>query len=157
MKRLSKDQYFMMMAEFAAQRSTCTRKNRKIGAILTRDNMIISTGYNGAPKGLAHCDDVGCIRTSMGIPSGERLDLCRGAHAEANAIVQAAWLGGSTKGAHIYCTLLPCPMCACLIINSGITRVVYKKEYNETLGLTMLKNSGIAIERFDGEVCRDMS
>lgn len=145
MERLGKDEYFMMMAEFAAQRSTCTRKNRRVGAVLVREGMIFSTGYNGAPKGLAHCGDVGCIRDRMNIPSGERLELCRGAHAEANAIVQAAWLGVSTKGATIYCTLLPCPMCACLIINSGIQRVVYKAAYGETLGLTMMKNAGIDI------------
>jgi len=142
-QRLSKDDYFMKMAEFAAERSTCL--NRKVGSVLVRDGMIISTGYNGAPKNLPHCEDVGCIRNRMGILSGQRLDLCRAAHAEANAIVQAASLGVSTQNAHIYSTLLPCPMCSCLIINSGITRVVYRDHYPEVLGYTMLTNSGIEV------------
>lgn len=145
MERLGKDEYFMMMAEFAAQRSTCM--NRSVGAVLVRDGMVISTGYNGAPKRMKHCDEVGCIRARMNIPSGERLDLCRGAHAEANAVVQAAYLGVSTQGSTMYCTLLPCPMCACLIINCGVKRLVYKKEYNETLGLTMLKDAGVDVKR----------
>jgi dCMP deaminase len=145
--RINKNQYFMNMAIYASERSTCLR--RKVGAVLVRDGMVFSTGYNGAPKGLAHCKDVGCIRERMGIKSGERLDLCRAAHAEANAIVQAAMLGASTKGASMYCTLLPCPMCACLVINSGIVKVFYIEGYPESLGYTMLINAGISVMQME--------
>lgn len=138
----------MRIAVLASDRSTCI--SRKVGAVLVRDDMIFSTGYNGAPKGLAHCSETSCIRRDMGIKSGERLDLCRGAHAEANAIVQAACLGVSTQGATMYCTLLPCPLCACLIINSGIARVVYAHGYPESLGYTMIVNAGLDIEEFKG-------
>lgn len=137
----------MSLAVLAAERSTCL--NRKVGAVLVRDGMVFSTGYNGAAKGLVHCDKIGCIRRKEGARSGERLDLCRGAHAEANAIVQAAWLGVSTRGASMYCTLLPCPTCAALIINSGIKEVVYKERYAETLGYTMLKEAGVEIRQME--------
>lgn len=146
-KRMSKDEYFMRLAVHASSRSTCLR--RQEGAVLVRDGMAFSTGYNGAPKGLKHCVDVGCLREMKNVPSGEQLQLCRGAHAEANAIVQAAYLGVTTRGSELYTTLMPCPFCSTLIINSGIVRVVYGKRYRETLGFTMMKNAGIEMVQFE--------
>lgn len=150
MSRLSKDKYFMKMAHLVSQRATCIR--RQVGAVLIRDSMVISTGYNGAPKGLPHCIDHHCIRNQNGVKSGERLELCRATHAEANAIVQAASIGVSTKGAKLYCTLAPCPLCACLIINSGIEEVVYGKRFSKETGLIRLESAGIEVAQYSGVV-----
>ena len=126
MNRPSWDEYFMQMAELTAQRSTCLR--RQVGAIIVKEKHIIATGYNGAPKGLPHCEELGgCLREKLEIPSGERHELCRALHAEQNAIIQAATLGQSIEGATIYITHQPCIICAKMIINAGISRIVIRR------------------------------
>jgi dCMP deaminase len=126
-----------------ASRSTCRR--RKVGAILVKNKRILSTGYNGAPSGVPHCLDVGCLREQMGIPSGERHELCRGLHAEQNAILQAAYHGVSIEGADLYCTNLPCIICSKMIINAGIQRVYYLEGYADPLGREMLDQAGVPL------------
>jgi len=135
------DQYFMDIVELVSRRSTCLR--RRVGAILVRDKRILATGYNGPPAGITHCSEVGCLRDRMGVPSGERHELCRGLHAEQNAIIQAALHGVSTKGATIYCTNHPCIICSKMIINSGIATFVYREDYHDELAEEMLKEAGI--------------
>ncbi|MDO9514845.1 MAG: cytidine/deoxycytidylate deaminase family protein [Syntrophales bacterium] len=139
--RPSWDQYFLDIVELVSRRSTCLR--RKVGAILVRDKRILATGYNGPPAGVAHCSEVGCLRDKLGVPSGERHELCRGLHAEQNAIIQAALYGVSTKGATIYCTNHPCIICSKMIINSGIESFVYREDYRDELAEEMLGEAGI--------------
>lgn len=139
------DQYFMDIVELVSLRSTCLR--RKVGAVLIKDKRILTTGYNGVPTGVKHCSESGCLRDQMDIPSGERHELCRGLHAEQNAIIQAALHGVSIKGATIYCTNHPCIICAKMIINSGITTVIYKDEYKDDLAREMLGEAGIEVRR----------
>jgi len=127
MNRPSKDQYFMQIAELVATRSTCLR--RQVGAVIVKDGQILSTGYNGAPAGAPHCEDTGCLREQFCVPSGERHELCRGVHAEANAIIQAAKHGICIAGASLYCTHQPCSMCAKIIVNVGIVNVIYSNAY----------------------------
>ena len=141
MKRPTWDEYFMKITMLVAERSTCMR--RMVGAIIVKDKRIVSTGYNGAPKGLKHCLEIGCLREEMGIPSGERHELCRGAHAEQNAIIQAAGSGTSMNGATMYCTDSPCSTCTKMIINSGIKRIVLGKKYPDELGENLISESGI--------------
>ncbi|MBN2397719.1 MAG: cytidine/deoxycytidylate deaminase family protein [Deltaproteobacteria bacterium] len=141
MDRPSWDQYFMDIVDLVSRRSTCLR--RKVGAILVRDKRILATGYNGPPAGITHCSEVGCLRDKLKVPSGERHELCRGLHAEQNAIIQAALHGVSTKGATIYCTNHPCIICAKMIINSGIESFVYKEDYRDELAEEMLREAGI--------------
>jgi len=145
-KRPSLDEYFMEIATVVAKRSTCLR--HKNGAVLVRDKHILSTGYNGAPRGLPHCEEVGCLREMNNIPSGERHELCRGAHAEANAIIQAALHGISTENSIMYSTHQPCVMCAKLIINAKIREVVYKFPYPDKLSLELLKSAEINLRQF---------
>lgn len=147
MKRPSWDQYFMEIAEVVRKRSTCMR--RQVGAVIVKDNRILSTGYNGAPKGLKHCQEVGCTRANYNVPSGERHELCRGLHAEQNAIIQAAVFGTAIDGATIYTTLSPCVLCTKMIINSGIKRIVLREQYNDPLAIEMLEESGITVVRMD--------
>lgn len=143
--RVSWDEYFMQIAEIVKTRSTCLR--RQVGAVIVKDNRIITTGYNGAPSGLKHCTDMGgCYREKMGIPSGERHELCRALHAEQNAIIQAANLGISTKDATIYVTLQPCVICAKMLINAGIIRLVYKGIYADKLSIDILQEANIEIK-----------
>ena len=138
----------MNMAELAAKRSTCIR--RQVGAVLVRDNQILSTGYNGAPKGLPNCCDLGsCLREELKIPSGERHELCRAVHAENNAITQCAVNGTSCKGATLYVTDSPCIMCTKQIINAGIVRIVAKKIYPDKMSEDMLKESGVEFELYN--------
>jgi len=139
--RPSWDQYFMDIVDLVSRRSTCLR--RKVGAILVRDKRILATGYNGPPAGITHCSEVGCLRDRMGVPSGERHELCRGLHAEQNAIIQAALYGVSTKGSTIYCTNHPCIICSKMIINSGIVSFVYREDYRDELAEEMLAEAGI--------------
>ena len=113
------DEYFLKMAELAATRSTCMR--RKVGCVLVRDRQVLSTGYNGAPTGCSHCDATGCLRQQLNVPSGQRHELCRGSHAEMNAIAQAAKAGIRLEGCTCYCTLKPCSICTKLLINAGLT------------------------------------
>ena len=142
--RPSWDEYFMRLAYFVSTRSTCLR--RKVGAVLVRDRRIISTGYNGAPTGIKHCLEVGCLRERLGIPSGEKQEICRGLHAEQNAIIQAARFGVSTVGATLYCTTQPCITCSKMLINAGIVRIVVVERYPDTLAEKMLKEAGIPVE-----------
>jgi len=139
----------MNMVEIVKTRSTCLR--RQVGAIIVKDKRILASGYNGAPSGVRHCDEVGCLREQMHIPSGQRQELCRAIHAEQNAIAQAAVMGVSVKDATIYITTQPCVICAKMIINAGIKRIVYKGDYPDTLAMDLLREAGIEVARFDGK------
>ena len=144
MKRPSWDEYFMQICHLVGQRSTCLR--RQVGALIVRDKHILTTGYNGVPSGLPHCEEVGCIRQKQNIPSGTRHELCRGVHAEQNAIIQAAIHGISIQNATLYCTILPCVLCTKIIINAKIKRIVIADLYPDELSLEMLKEANIKIE-----------
>jgi dCMP deaminase len=137
------DNYFLDIIEVVSRRSTCRR--RSVGAGLVRDRRILATGYNGAPSKLKHCLDIGCLREEMNVPSGERHELCRGLHAEQNAIIQAAMHGVIAKGATLYCTNQPCVICAKMIINAGIVRIVIRDQYSDPLATEMLKEAGISV------------
>lgn len=141
--RPSWEDYFLQLADLVASRSTCLR--RQVGAVLVRDERIIATGYNGAPRGISHCLEVGCLREKMGIRSGERYELCRGVHAEQNAIINAAYYGVSTKGAVLYCTNQPCLICARMIINAGIDKVVHRGNFTDDLAVQFMKDAGIEL------------
>jgi dCMP deaminase len=142
-KRPDWDQYFMEIAHVVAKRSTCLR--RQIGAVIVKDRRILTTGYNGAPSGLAHCLDIGCLRDQQGIESGTRHELCRALHSEMNAIIQAAQYGVSTRGSTLYCTNQPCSMCARMIINAGITKIVYTGDYPDEFAMELLCEAGIEL------------
>lgn len=144
MSRIKREEYYMGIAELVSKRSTCLR--RQVGAVLVKDDAIISTGYNGAPKGLLHCEVTGCLREKMGVPSGERHELCRGVHAEQNCIVQAAVHGVSVEGAILYTTTFPCSVCAKMIINAGVKNIYYKGNYNDEMSKHMLKDAGVYTE-----------
>ena len=137
------DEYFLQLADLVATRSTCLR--RQVGAVLVKNERIISTGYNGAPRGLEHCLDIGCLREEQGIPSGHRYELCRGVHAEQNALINAAYYGISTSEAVIYCTNQPCIICARMIINAGIIRIVHRGNFDDDLAIKFLKEAGIEL------------
>ncbi|MFV0517306.1 MAG: deoxycytidylate deaminase [Aminipila sp.] len=146
MKRPSWDEYFMEIATLTAQRSTCLR--RQVGAAIVCDKHIVATGYNGAPRGIKHCEERGgCLRQKLNVPSGERHELCMALHAEQNAIIQAATLGQSIEGATIYVTHQPCVICAKMIINSGIKRIVIKDGYPDELSTELLTEAGLKIEK----------
>ena len=136
----------MRIAKLVATRSTCTR--RQVGAVIVRENRILATGYNGAPNGCAHCFQLpgGCLREAQKIPSGQRQELCRGLHAEQNAILQAAF-GVSLKGSDLYCTHQPCVTCAKMLINAGIKRIVFLGDYPDELSIQMLKEVNMKLER----------
>jgi dCMP deaminase len=142
-KRPSWDEYFMSIARLIAGRSTCMR--RQVGALLVRDRRMLATGYNGAPAGLPHCDETGCVRAERGIPPGERHELCRGIHAEQNAIIQSANYGTGMSGATIYTTHHPCSVCAKMIVNAGIVRVVTDDGYPDDLASSMLTQAGVHV------------
>ena len=144
-KRPPWDVYFMDIAHFVATRSTCLR--RHVGAIVVKDKRILSTGYNGAPSGLTHCLEVGCLREELNVPSGERHELCRALHAEQNSIIQAAVHGVAIKGATLYATNQPCIICSKMIINAGIVRVVYDSGYPDEMSLQILGEAGIELVR----------
>jgi len=139
----------MQIAELVATRSTCLR--RKVGAVLVKDKRILATGYNGAPRNLPHCEVTGCLREKLRIPSGERQEICRGLHAEQNAIIQAALYGASIKGSTLYCTHQPCITCSKMIINAGIEKVVFKGEYPDRLAREMLEEAKVKLIKFGGE------
>ena len=149
MSRPSWEQYFMDIASLVAKRATCRR--RKVGAILVKDKRILSTGYNGAPMGLDHCLDIGCLREIKNIPSGERHELCRGLHAEQNAIIQAAYHGVSVRDSILFCTNLPCIICVKMIINAGIRKIVYMNGYADELSRSMIEESGIELVEYQGD------
>ncbi len=141
------DTYFMEIAMLVSRRSTCLR--RQVGAVVVKERNILSTGYNGAPAGITHCEVTGCLREKLNVPSGERHELCRGLHAEQNAIIQAAYHGTSIKDSTLYCTNLPCSICSKMIINAGIKKIVYKDGYMDKLAEEMITESGIEIERIE--------
>jgi dCMP deaminase len=138
------DTYFLDIVELVSRRSTCLR--RSVGAGLVRDKRILATGYNGAPSKLKHCLDIGCLRDQQNVPSGERHELCRGLHAEQNAIIQAAVHGVNTKDSTLYCTNHPCVICAKMIINAGIARIVIRDGYSDKLAAEMLREADIIVE-----------
>lgn len=144
-KRISKDHYFMNIAIEVARRSTCTR--RQIGAIIVSDvGEIKSSGYNGNPRGLPHCEEIGCIRDKMNIPSGTRMETCTAVHAEQNALIQA---GTNARGSTLYSTIVPCPICARMILNAQVNRVVYIDDYSNLAGAELLKQAGMKMTRLD--------
>ena len=144
MQRPSWDEYFMEMAELARKRTTCLR--RGVGAVIVKDNRVIATGYNGVPKGIKHCNEAGCLRAQLNVPSGQKHELCRGLHAEQNAIIQAAVMGHSIEGAILYCTTQPCIICTKMIINAGIKRVIVKETYPDELAQQMMQEAGVTVE-----------
>jgi dCMP deaminase len=141
--RPSWEDYFMDIAMLVAKRSTCLR--RAVGAIIVKDKRILSTGYNGAPTNVRHCVETGCLREKLGIESGKMHELCRGIHAEQNAIIQAAYHGVSLKGASIFCSNLPCSICAKMIINAGIDKIYYRSGYADQLSKDMLQEAQIEL------------
>ena len=141
--------YFMNITNLVAERSTCIR--RAVGAVLVKEKRILSTGYNGAPTGLKHCLEVGCLREKSGIESGKMHELCRGIHAEQNAIIQAAYHGVSVNGAVIYCTNQPCSICARMIINAGIQKIYYQSGYADYLAKELLAEAGIELKQINSE------
>ena len=150
-ERPSWDSYFMQIADAVATRSTCLR--RHIGAVLVADKRILATGYNGVPAGIAHCTKVGCLREQLGIPSGERHELCRGLHAEQNTLIQAARHGGiATDGATVYCTAHPCVQCTKMLINAGVKRIVYRDSYPDELSSALLDEAGVELCHFEEDV-----
>ena len=142
-RRPSWDEYFLQLAHQAATRSTCLR--RQVGAVIVRDKRILATGYNGAPRGVAHCLDIGCLREQLGIPSGERHELCRAIHAEQNAVIQAAIHGVAIEGATLYCTHHPCILCAKILINCGVREIHYLEGYPDDLSREMLAEAGLVL------------
>ena len=142
-KRLDWTEYFLEMADLAAQRSTCIQ--RQVGAVLVKDNRVISTGYNGAPSGLHHCTEANCLRKAQNIPSGQRYELCRSVHAEQNAIIQAAKYGSNVGGATLYCTTQPCFICAKMLLNLGVERMVFTKVFEDPDTGAMMKEAGFFV------------
>jgi dCMP deaminase len=145
MSRPTWEEYFMEITRLVAKRATCLR--RQVGAVLVMDKRLLATGYNGAPSGLAHCLEVGCLREERQIPSGERHELCRGLHAEQNVIIQAAFHGIRIQGSTLYCTNLPCAICTKMLINAGIKEVIYEGGYGDTLSREMLLEAGIPVRQ----------
>lgn len=144
--RPSWETYFMDIALLVAKRSTCLR--RSVGSAIVKDKRVLSTGYNGAPTGIKHCAETGCIREQLNLPSGERHELCRGIHAEQNAIIHAALHGVSIKGATLFCTNLPCSICAKMIINAGIEKIVHQDGYADHMSTEMFEEAGIQVVHF---------
>ncbi len=141
LSRPSWDEYFMAITALVAKRSTCLR--RKVGAIVVKDRRILATGYNGAPSGLRHCLEVGCLRERLKVPSGQRHELCRALHAEQNVLIQAAYHGIAVAGSILYCTNLPCIICTKMLINAGIKAIYYQEGYADELSRAMLSEAGI--------------
>jgi len=141
--RPSWHEYFMAIAELVASRSTCLR--RRVGAVLVKDHRILATGYNGAPSGIKHCLEVGCLREKLNVPSGQRHELCRGLHAEQNVLIQAAYHGISVADSTLYCTNLPCIICTKMLINAGIKVIYFKEGYADELSRDMLEEAGVRL------------
>lgn len=144
-KRPGWDEYFLEVAALVAKRATCLR--RRVGAVLVKDKKILATGYNGAPSGLAHCIDTGCLREKLKIPSGQRHELCRGLHAEQNVILQAALYGIITKNSTLYVTNQPCIICAKMLINAGIKEIIISGGYPDEMATDFLKSAKIKVKR----------
>ncbi len=147
MARPTWDQYFIDITHLVSPRSTCLR--RQVGALLVKNRNILATGYNGTPSGIRHCEETGCLRERLQVPSGERHELCRGLHAEQNAIIQAARHGVNIDGSTLYCTTMPCIICTKMLINAGIRRIVYDEGYADELAREMVEESGIETVRFE--------
>ncbi len=143
MERPSWEEYFMEIARLVARRSTCLR--RQVGAVMVKGKNILATGYNGTPSGISHCEQTGCLRQKLNVPSGERHELCRGLHAEQNAIIQAAKHGVNIAGSTLYCTNSPCIICSKMLINAGVERIVYLEGYPDLLSVEMLEESGVDV------------
>ncbi|WP_147822244.1 deoxycytidylate deaminase [Salidesulfovibrio onnuriiensis] len=147
--RMPWPEYFMSIAHLVAQRSTCLR--RAVGAIAVKDKRVVATGYNGVPSQVPHCEEVGCIRETMNVPSGQRHELCRGLHAEQNVIIQAATHGLSLQGCDIYCTTQPCLICTKMLINVGAQNIYYAEHYPDELAEAMLAEAGVHHELLQGD------
>jgi len=148
-KRPDWEEYFLRIAQLASTRSTCIR--RHVGAVLVKEKKILATGYNGAPSGISHCADVGCLRDEEQVPSGQRHELCRGLHAEQNAILQAAYHGVSIQGSVLFCTNFPCVICSKMLINAGIRQIFYLEGYPDPLSEKMLKEAGMDLHQIEME------
>lgn len=147
-QRPSWDEYFMGLAEATATRSTCLR--HKLGAVLVKDRRILATGYNGAPRGMKHCLEIGCLRDKLKIPSGTRHEICRAVHAEQNTIIQTARHGETTQDSEIFITHEPCAVCVKILINAGVKRIVFKTGYPDDFAKKLLKEAKIKLVRFNG-------
>jgi len=147
MNRPSWNEYFMEIALLVRKRSTCLR--RQIGCVIVNDKKVMATGYNGPPSGLRHCIDIGCLRVKMGIPSGERHELCRALHAEQNAIIQAAIFGVNIRGSVVFCTHFPCSLCAKMLINVKASKIYYIEGYPDELSKSLLSEANIPSEKID--------
>ena len=150
LKRPDWDTYFIKVAHLVSQRSTCLRRN--VGAVLVKDRRILATGYNGAPSGLKHCEEVGCLREKLAVPSGQRHELCRGLHAEQNVLLQAALHGVSVRGAILYITNAPCSICSKMIINAGIDQIIYEDSYSDKMAQDFLKTAKIKVKKIKKKV-----
>ena len=143
------DHRFMEMAQLVSTWASCYQEERKVGAVIVKDKRVMTTGYNGAPAGVSTCVERGeCLRKKLGIPSGTRHEMCYAVHAEQNAIIQAAKLGVNIDGSTLYCTHQPCILCAKMIVNAGIVRVVYHSGYPDEFALDIFKEAGVLVERF---------
>lgn len=151
-ERPSWDEYFMTLADEVATRTTCLR--RAVGAIIVKEKRILATGYNGVPTRLRHCSVTGCLREKLGVPSGQRHEICRGLHAEQNALLQAARYGIDIEGSSIYITTQPCVVCAKMLINAGISEIIYRNPYPDELAMELLNESNIKIRIFDGQTSK---
>ena len=142
-KRPGWDEYFLEIANFVSKRSTCLR--RGVGALIVKDKRILATGYNGTPRGLPHCSETGCLREKLKVPSGERHELCRGLHAEQNALLQASLHGVSVKDSVLYCTVQPCIICAKMLINAGIKEVIIEDGYPDKMSMDFFDLAGVSV------------
>ena len=151
MSTMSKwDARFMELTETVAKWSSCFQQNRHVGAVIVKDNRVMATGYNGAPAGIKSCEEKGeCLRRKLNIPSGTKHELCFAVHAEQNAVIQAAKFGININGATLYCTHQPCVICAKIIINAGIKRVVYKEGYPDEFSMQLFKEANVKVEKFE--------
>ncbi len=148
MSRPSWHEYFMQITELVSSRATCLR--RKVGAVITRDKRILTTGYNGPPENIMHCEKRGgCLRDELKIPSGQRMELSRAIHAEQNAIIQAAKMGISIQDSTLYVTTHPCFTCAKMLINAGVKEIIYKEGYPDEFAQEILKEAGVKVIQFD--------
>lgn len=144
------DKRFMEMARLVATWSSCFQACREVGAVIVRDKRVMTTGYNGAPQGIRTCKERGeCLRRKLNIPSGTRTEICYAIHAEQNAVIQAAKLGVSIDGGTCYCTHQPCSVCARILVNAGIKRIVYDQGYPDDFSLEILNEAGMVLERYE--------
>lgn len=147
------DKRFVEMAFVVAGWSSCYQENRQVGAVIARNKRILTTGYNGASSGIMSCKERGeCLRKKLNIPSGTRHEICYAVHAEQNAIIQAAKIGVSVEGATLYCTHQPCTICAKMIINSGISRVVFAQGYPDDFSMELFREAGVTVEKYEEPV-----